>query len=69
MSAADVTGSRPAQSREPSRCPDCGSIDPCVHDERADAAFVAVFVFAVIGVLCTLVAAIAGALALVRWMR
>ncbi len=69
MSAADTTGSRPAQAREESRCPDCGSLDPCERDERADAAFVALFVFAAIGVLCTLVAVIAGALALVRWMR
>lgn len=68
MSAADTTGSRPAQAREASRCPDCGSIDPCEHDEQVDGIFVALLVFAAIGVVCTLVGVAVGVVALVRWL-
>lgn len=54
MSAPDTTGPRAAQVREEPRCPDCGSLDPCPHDESPDALFTVILVLAVIGAVTVL---------------
>ena len=67
MSAPDTTGPRAAQVREEPRCPDCGSLDPCSHDESPDALFTAILVLAVIGAVTVLGVIGAAIVAFVRW--
>jgi hypothetical protein len=59
----------PAQdhSDEP-RCPDCGSVDPCEHDDPAHVLVSAVFGLAAVGALTLVVLIGIGVVSIVRWL-
>ncbi len=68
MIPADKTGARPAQPLDGPRCPDCGALDPCEHDESVDPLFTVIAVLACIGAVALLVGVVAAVVAIVRWL-
>lgn len=68
MIGADTTGPRAAQVREEPRCPDCGSLEPCSHDESPDALFTAILVLACVDAVTVLGVVAALVVALVGWL-
>lgn len=59
----------PAQDHgdEP-RCPDCGSVDPCEHDDPSRVLVNALFGLATFGALSLVVLLGIGVVAIVRWL-
>ncbi len=50
------------------RCPECGSVDPCEHDAAGEGLYVALLILAGLGALFVLLLVLLGGLALVRWI-
>ncbi len=51
-----------------SRCPECGSVDPCEHDAAGEGLYVALLILAGLVALFVLLLVAIGGLALVRWI-